>query len=987
MSKFFNNMSVKRKFTLVLAFIILIMTVVLVFIRIVQVENQQRALITERLQGNANMTVGIFRAVRNYTEGILDVVATMPYVQEALTAGVDTVYAGLKDNLTTLFYGMNQNDNGVLVYANIFLFDKDLELVVKARTEGTNVDIQSDVYAENIRAAREGLPYTSPVARNLHTGRMQFLFTQPVMVGGEFVGLAAILSNTEMLSYFLREPTHDYDSFINIADSGGTIFFSNRSIYMGKHIDDLGVREALGYIPYDTVFNHTSAVTGIDKVVYITVEPTLNWTVISFFDADAVDNIAGVIFVTLFPTLSGIILAAVLMLLIVSKSLKPLSSLADSAEQIAGGNLDISFDIRTNDEIAKVSRSFMEIVNALRILRDNFSSAESSMINEDVRYRLEDARLHGVYDEIFASTNKIFKHVQRSQLEAERASKAKSGFLAVMSHEIRTPINAILGIAQIQIQQDNLPSEFMSALQKIYNSGINLLGIINDILDMSKIETGKMELHPVEYDVAGLINDAVQLNIVRIGSKHLEFVLDIDENLPSRLIGDELRLKQILNNLLSNGIKYTREGHVRLSVNHTEIDDNVVLQFIIEDTGQGMKPEDLQKLFSEYSRFNSEANRKTEGTGLGLNITRNLIEMMGGAIRADSEYGKGTTFTVEVFQKAVKCEPIGAELVEKLCSFSFIGGRQTEDIRISRSPMPYGRVLIVDDVETNLYVAEGLLALYGLQIETVISGFAAIDKIKSGVKYDIVFMDHMMPQMDGIETTQILRKSGYKGIIVALTANALVGNDEIFIQKGFDGFIPKPIDVRQLNKILNTFIRDRYPDEAAKYKSQEVVQTHEANSKVLQVFCSDAEKAIAALRESRGNNDKKLFITTAHAMKAALANIGEAEASKRAAELEAAGLSGNADDFIKTLEALITKHTPDEAESADIEEDTAFLNEQLNIVKTACESFDDDTAYAALDRLKQKQWNKSTAGRIELIRDALYIYSDFEKAIELAAQL
>jgi signal transduction histidine kinase/CheY-like chemotaxis protein len=593
------------------------------------------------------------------------------------------------------------------------------------------------------------------------------------------------------------------------------------------------------------------------------------------------------------------------------------------------------------------------------------------------------------------------------QQAAEAATRSKSEFLATMSHEIRTPMNAIIGIAQIQLQNENLPDEQAAALEKIYSSGNSLLGIINDILDMSKIETGKMELHPAEYDVPSLINDAVQINIVRIGSKPIEFTLDLDENLPSRLYGDELRLKQILNNLLSNAIKYTEKGQVKLSVSHYTNGEDAILRFAVEDSGQGMKNEDREKLFSEYMRFNAEVNRSTEGTGLGLNITKKLVDMMDGTIGVESEYGKGSTFTVTVKQKAVACPAIGAELTQRLRSFTFTGDRQSAKLQITREPMPYGSVLVVDDVETNLYVAEGLLSPYKLKIEITDSGFSAIEKIQSGKTYDIIFMDHMMPKMDGIETTEKLRELGYKGVIVALTANALTGNDELFSQHGFDGFIPKPIDIRHLNAVLNKFVRDRHQQEATNYKPQEEaallpvsMPLDETRAKLMRIFCRDAEKAVVTMRETAPHRagtdgDIKLFTTTAHAMKSALANVGETEKSKLAAALEKAGFNGdtdfiaaNTESFIKTLESLINELSPAQttADSADTNtaEDTAYLKEHLQIIKTACENYDDTAAYTALDRLKEKQWKRQTSDTLEKIRDALFLHSDFDGAAEQA---
>ena len=400
--------------------------------------------------------------------------------------------------------------------------------------------------------------------------------------------------------------------------------------------------------------------------------------------------------------------------------------------------------------------------------------------------------------------------LENARTEAERANKSKTSFLATMSHEIRTPMNAIIGITQVQMQRADLPEGFYDVMQKIYSSGKSLLGIINDILDMSRIETGKLELNPVEYDVPSFINDTVQLNIVRIGIKQIEFILEVDEELPSRLYGDELRIKQILNNLLSNAIKYTEEGYVKLTVQHLADGDDVTLCFTVEDSGQGITREDKEKLFSEYLRFNIEANRTTEGTGLGLNITRKLVEMMNGSISVESEYGKGSVFAVTLMQKAVQCAEIGAEAAERLRKFTFMDGGRVEQLNITRTSMPYGRVLVVDDVDINLYVAEGVLQPYDLQIELADSGFAAIEKVEAGDAFDVIFMDHMMPKMDGIMTTQKLRELGYKGTIIALTANALVGNDEMFMRNGFDGFIPKPIDVRDIDDVLNKFVRDRH---------------------------------------------------------------------------------------------------------------------------------------------------------------------------------
>ena len=575
---------------------------------------------------------------------------------------------------------------------------------------------------------------------------------------------------------------------------------------------------------------------------------------------------------------------------------------------------------------------------------------------------------------------------------AENASQAKSGFLAMISHEIRTPLNAIIGIAQIQMQKKDLSGDSANALKKIFSSGNNLLGLINDILDMSKIETGKLELNPVVYDMPSLINDTMQINVVRIGAKPIKFDLDIDKNLPTKIYGDDLRLKQILNNLLSNAIKYTQKGHVKLSLKHWTHGEDITLHFTVEDTGQGIKPEDRNQLFSEFLRFNNTANRMTEGTGLGLSITRKLVEMMGGSIMVESEYGKGSIFTVTVKQKVVECPAIGAELAKQLINFMFTSNRLSDEMQIHRDPMPYGKVLIVDDVQTNLFVAEGLLEQYKLKIETATNGFTVIDKIKAGNTYDVIFMDHMMPSMDGIQTTKELRNLGYTGIIVALTANAIVGNEKMFAQNGFSGFISKPINVQQLNNILNKFIRDRHPDEAKIYSHDIILQNQniDKNTKLLQFFSNEAKTAIATLQETLYQKDIKLFTITAHAMKSALANIGESEASKLAAKLENAGLNNemeyiitNTPDFIRILTNIIetnAQQNPTNFVDDSIAENTAYLTEQLQLVSTACEDYDDDAAFAILKNLLEKKWQIKTADELKQIHDILFVYSDFEEA-------
>jgi signal transduction histidine kinase/DNA-binding NarL/FixJ family response regulator/HPt (histidine-containing phosphotransfer) domain-containing protein len=405
---------------------------------------------------------------------------------------------------------------------------------------------------------------------------------------------------------------------------------------------------------------------------------------------------------------------------------------------------------------------------------------------------------------------------------AESASRAKSIFLARMSHEIRTPLNAILGLSEVELQGE-LPDRTRIDLEKIYRSGSHLLEIVNDILDISKIETGNFEIFPAEYEFAGMINDAVQLNIMRIGSKPIEFKLELDETIPSRLYGDELRFKQILSNLLSNAFKYTEEGEVRLRIGWEKTGDAALICFTVEDTGRGIRQADLEKVFSEYTQFDTTVNRHIEGTGLGLSITKGLLEMMGGSITAESEYGKGSVFRVVLAQGIRDEKPIGAGIVDKLRHFRFIEDRsRSRGNTLIRSWMPYGKVLVVDDLQTNLDVMTGLLMPYGLMVDRVLSGREAVERIKAEeIRYDLIFMDHMMPEMDGVEAARFIRNkidSDYaqRVPIVVLTANAIAGNREMFLESGFNDFIAKPIDIKQLDLVLNQWVRDIQSEETLK---------------------------------------------------------------------------------------------------------------------------------------------------------------------------
>jgi signal transduction histidine kinase/CheY-like chemotaxis protein len=404
---------------------------------------------------------------------------------------------------------------------------------------------------------------------------------------------------------------------------------------------------------------------------------------------------------------------------------------------------------------------------------------------------------------------------------AREANAAKSWFLSRMSHEIRTPLNAVIGLSEIELQgcqAVRLPDSTMDNIARIHQSGSSLLGMINDILDISKIEANRFELAPAVYETAPLLSDTINLNMVRCaskgsaGGKPITLKLEIDGGFPAKLRGDELRIRQILNNLLSNAIKYTQEGTVTLNVLCETIPDdaaNVLVRFTVRDTGIGIRAEDMGKLFTSYTQLDTGSNRKIEGTGLGLTITKRLVEMMGGSISVESEYGKGSVFTAQIVQGVENADDVlGEENANFLRNFRHAPERKEK--QLTRLWLPSCKALVVDDISFNLHVARGLLALYRLQIDTAASGQEAIEKAQSK-QYDIIFMDHMMPEMDGIETADAIRKiDGYANTpIIALTANAMRGMRELYLERGFQSYLSKPISMNALDEVIREHLEGR----------------------------------------------------------------------------------------------------------------------------------------------------------------------------------
>ena len=455
------------------------------------------------------------------------------------------------------------------------------------------------------------------------------------------------------------------------------------------------------------------------------------------------------------------------------------------------------------------------------------------------------------------------------QEELKAANQSKSDFLSNMSHEIRTPINAIIGMNEMILREAE-NEQILEYASSVQTSSSALLSIINDILDISKIESGKIEIVPVDYELSSLLHDCYNMIIDRATKKGLEFQLHCEENIPHVLHGDIIRIRQIVINFLTNAVKYTAAGRIDFYIAGEVLPQEVLLKFVVKDTGMGIAPEEKDKLFNKFERLDIKKNRTTEGTGLGLHITKKLTELMGGTIEVESEYGKGSVFTVVIPQKCVDSTPIGTLDMQSRT----VGQREyTHKICFTA---PTARILVVDDVEINLKVFTNLLKQLDMQIDTAACGEASIE-LACKNKYDIIFMDHMMPGMNGIETLERLKESGANKNadtpMIMLTANALSGMKEMYLEKGFTDYLSKPIDGNKLEKKIKKYL----PKEKVVMVQQEsqtesvsvMSETTSArlkkavpdvNLKKALEYCADSEEFyVECLKEFCGNGRKDLI--------------------------------------------------------------------------------------------------------------------------------
>ena len=548
--------------------------------------------------------------------------------------------------------------------------------------------------------------------------------------------------------------------------------------------------------------------------------------------------------------------------------------------------------------------------------------------------------------------NKYTEEIVALKEYAEAANQSKSSFLANMSHEIRTPMNAILGFNELILQKSSNP-EIIGYATDIKIASANLLTLINEILDLSKIETGKMEINEKNYILKNLIDETVINIIPQANKKGLEFIMDLDDNLPYELYGDVDHIRNVLINILNNAVKYTQKGFIKFIVRLENEADNVAnIRFAVADSGIGIKEEDMPKLFNKFEKFDIRKNSNVEGTGLGLTIVKGYVEMMGGTIEVDSIYEMGSTFSVLLDQKVISFE-------KKAEDEASDNKTSVTNVNRKRFKAPNARILVTDDNDINLKVIASLLRAYDIRVETASSGKKAVELCKSN-PYDIILMDHMMPEMDGVEAMQRIRNlvddNNYRSVILAVTANAIAGVKEMLIEEGFDDYLSKPIDIILLEDMLlkylpkNLIIADdtgmspelasmqeeiareqckrflnndptisvdteKVSDSDNGLKSIDMEQgiaccgmDREAYMEVLNIYYESVDSRIDDFRRFLEAKDYKNYIIAVHGLKSSSASIGAKEFSELAKAHEFAGKEGRYDFIHEGIDKLIADY-------------------------------------------------------------------------------
>lgn len=963
--------------------------------------------------------------------------------------------------------------------------------------------IDSGEFLPDEQFARSYVREEESMSGGHHTGTV----SAPLVQNGKTIGTVGIdFFYSEMFDFINEKQSEDQQKIL-ILSQKGEIIYSVEEEYIKKSIYDLLIekkQEVTDNLRQKATFWVEGATTLFDangKMFFSPIYTEFSNEQLYLFIASPTDTfLKGTQEVT--QTIAatsalGLSLLAMILFFTTRSIVKPIRRLTESANMIADGNLDVNLDseLVTEPGVDKQSKNEIDIMFvALSKMLDQ--------LNQVQQLRLE---------------NLEEKHERE---KAEMSTRSKSDFLAKMSHEIRTPMNAIVGMAELALRGDTSPAT-REHIVTIKQASGNLLSLINDILDFSKIESGKLEIIPTDYLLSSLMNDVISIIRVRAIDKQMDFMVNIDCNIPNALFGDEIRVRQVLLNLLSNAVKYTENGYVSMTV-YGDITDETTVTLTIEitDTGKGIKKEDMGKLFGDFVQIDMEKNRGVKGTGLGLAIAKNLMLAMDGDITVSSEYGKGSTFVVSLPQKFTRYEKVAAveapteksvliyeqreiyansivctianlgvdvtlvstdsEFYEKLLTNNYFAvmissslfqdakkmieqlgvkskivlltefGEIVGESNVSvlsmpvhaisianvlngvsdfsyndveedavRFTAPTARVLIVDDINTNLKVAEGLMSSYKMQIDLTNTGMDAIEATKSN-HYDIIFMDHMMPEMDGVEATLAIRSLGdedpyYKNIpIVALTANAVSGMKEMFLQNGFDDFLAKPIEIVKLNAILERWIPKEKKEKFTDNKSEPSISILEIEGvdvkagivntggneenyiKTLAIFYEDVLQKMEELELCLETDNMPLYATHVHALKSASASIGAKQLSEAAKELEIAGkcedlvfVNKHNGQFIKDLELLVKniRKAVSAEQKVKTVDDTNYniLKEELFKLRSALDSLDVTAIDVAIQQLQDFSLDEKIGHIIkDILEDTLI--GEYEGAIDLISQ-
>ena len=610
---------------------------------------------------------------------------------------------------------------------------------------------------------------------------------------------------------------------------------------------------------------------------------------------------------------------------------------------------------------------------------------------------------------------KNLNDLEEAKNKAQAANTAKSRFLTNISHEIRTPINTIMGMNEMILREDasEVPRKYYDSItgysKDIQSAADSLLSLVNDILDISQIESGNMHLDEHAYNLKDLLKNIVNAIRVKSDAKDLKFIVNVDKNLPEKVYGDTNKIKQILNNILNNAIKNTEEGEITFNVEMLERkQEDCKIRFTVVDTGIGMKPEEIEKLFSAFELLDVVKSSNIQGSGLGIDISRHFAKMLGGTLKCSSEYGKGSTFTLELNQKVVENTLMG--------EFEELENIPSKGAYVARFVAPDASVLVVDDNPMNLSVIRGLLSATKMYIVTAVSGEECLQKLAES-NYDIILLDHMMPGMDGIETVTKIRESGKDLPVIALTANYISNGEEFYTSRGFDGYLPKPVDGETLEKTIRKYLPNNavmdvdeadlpvqdmvLPDEYRWLEDVEGISSEDGivysggadgfiNS--LKMFLETLDANVSIIDKAFKDKDIKFYTVKVHALKSSARIIGAMELSELARQLEEAGKGYDFDFIVENNDKLISEYkafkdklaeliiVEDDSDKPLIPEDE--LEGALEALKELAPQMDYDSIEMVLEQIHEYQLPKDVSDLIVEIEKALKTF-DWDKMEEL----